>query len=204
MGVPALARVIESSRDSGVIDRVVVSTDSAEVAEIARSFGAEVHDRTSDLADDFSGLLDVVQQILRTIHLGEPLPQAIACVLPTAVLMSPGDLENGVNLVRTGEAAFVVSVGRFNYPVQRALRIRKDSTVEMVAPEHYRSRSQDLEPLFHDAGQMYVGTIDEWMKRQSMFDFPTHPLMIDDWRVQDIDNESDWERAELIWRVMNS
>lgn len=202
-GVPALGRVIRLVKESEGFERVVVSTESAEIARVAHEYGAEVLERKPSLADDHVGLLDVVQGILGDLLEDGIEPDVVGCVLPTAVLMSPMDLAQGLDLVKRGEAVFVSTVGRFPYPIQRALRLNADSTLEMVWPENYQVRSQDLEISYHDAGQAYLGTFEEWSKRTTMFDHPIKGLEIEDWRVQDIDVEPDWIRAEMIWHLMN-
>lgn len=202
--VPALGRVVEAIKSTGMFDTILVSTDSEKIKSVARSFGAEVIMRDPKLANDIVGLLEVVQADLESIELIVGSADLLACVLPTALLMSPVDLESATRFVSDGISPFVVSVGRFRYPIQRAIRIMDDSQIEMVWPENYSRRSQDLEDLHHDAGQFYVGTVEAWRTRQTMFDLPATAIVIDDWRVQDIDIAADWTRTEKLWRVLES
>jgi CMP-N-acetylneuraminic acid synthetase len=158
--------------------------------------------RDPRLADDHTDILTLVKSDLPRIRESEPSVQTIACILPTALLMSSGDLRAAVDRVRSGGAKFVVSIGRFHYPIQRALRQTHDGRVEMVDPSSYLSRSQDLEPRFHDAGQFYVGTPGSWEQRATVFDSPLFAQQIDDHRVCDVDVEEDWQRAELLWSLL--
>jgi pseudaminic acid cytidylyltransferase len=201
-GKPALCWVFDAIRAAGTFDRILVSTDGDEIGNVAAREGVEVLVRDPALADDHTGLLDVVQSEIGGLGNSVVMSTVVACVLPTAVLISAADLEEAVNSVKSGQHQFVVSVGRFSYPVQRALRLDVNSALEMVWPDNYSKRSQDLEPLFHDAGQMYVGTVQAWMARPTIFSAPVSGLLVDDWRVQDIDIESDWIHAERIWRAM--
>ena len=153
------------------------------------------------MAGDHVGLLEVVKAQSSVIE-SSSHEDVLACVLPTAVLMSAEHLAEAVRAVLTKKDCFVLSIGRFRYPIQRALRLDGDDRVSMFAPENYSTRSQDLEPAFHDAGQFYVGTVEAWQSRETIFDSPARGLVIDDWRVQDIDDERDWEHAENLWRLI--
>lgn len=202
-GVPALGRVVDCIRSTGVFSKVLVSTDSEVIGRVAIEYGAAVVERNPTLADDQTSLLDVVKSHLPSLEIDQQ-GVILACVLPTALLMSRDDLAEACQMVIGGKSQFVVSVGRFSYPIQRALRYRSDKTIEMFWPENYSARSQDFELAFHDAGQFYVGSVDSWQTRTTMFDAPTSGLLIDDLRVQDIDVEDDWHNAERLWRVLGS
>lgn len=203
-GVPALGRVIEVASSTNLFDRVVVSTDNTEIAEVARRYGASVIRRDPSRADDHTGLLEVVQVDLSALTMADVSPDLVACILPTAVLMSQEDLASAVELVTPDVSPFVVAVGRFSYPIQRALRLNEGAEVEMIWPKNYAMRSQDLEPCFHDAGQFYVGTLDAWRCRRTMFSAPATAKLIDDRRVMDIDVEDDWQRAEQLWQLLQT
>lgn len=204
VGVPVLGRTIKIVEDTGVFDRILVSTDDARIASVAEQFGAEVVERPAQLADDHTGLLGVVQGELNQTAYPNAEDDVVACVLPTAVLMAADNLRTAVSRVQELTSSFVVSVGRFSYPIQRALRVLESGEIEMAWPENYFARSQDLEPMFHDAGQFYVGSTAEWLRRKTMFETPTFGLTVNDNRVMDIDTESDWVRAEEMWSVLNS
>jgi pseudaminic acid cytidylyltransferase len=203
-GIPALGRVIQIASSTNLFDHVIVSTDSEEIAEVARRFGAHLIDRDPMHADDHTGLLEVVQADLPPMANTGIDPHVVACILPTAVLMSQEDLAAAVKTVMTDTSPFVVAVGRFSYPIQRALRMSERAEIEMIWPENYAMRSQDLEPCFHDAGQFYVGTADAWGRRRTMFATPTTARLIDDRRVMDIDVEEDWLRAEQLWHLLQA
>lgn len=142
---------------------------------------------------DFPVIMDLIPDI-----------SVLSCVLPTALLMSEHDLLKAIELVSNSPQSFVVSIGRFAYPIQRALRRNLIGTISMVAPEYYWNRSQDLEQHFHDAAQFYVGSPMSWSARRTMFDPPPQSQLIDDWRVCDIDVEEDWLTAESRWLLWQS
>lgn len=203
-GVPALGRVIDVIASTGLFDKIVVSTDSQLIRDVATLHSASVIDRSTETSGDLTGLLDVVRGDGELIDQIGGDVELLACILPTALLMDPADLATAVKMVIDGLASFVISVGRFRYPIHRALEINEQFQIAMVSPENYLVRSQDLPERHHDAGQFYVGTREAWNERHTMFDQPSTAIVIDDWRVQDIDVEADWTRAEKLWRVLES
>lgn len=200
-GTPALGHVIKIIESVPLQINVIVSTDSEEIAEVARKFGASVIDRDRKLADDNAGILEVIKTDLNIVRKQIPAIDVLACVLPTALLMSSTDLDYAIQRVKCEQSQFVVSVGRFDYPIQRALHKGLDDKVFMSKPENYLVRSQDLEPMFHDAGQFYVGTPEQWDSRATIFDPSPMAKLIESWRVRDIDVEEDWQTAERLWRL---
>lgn len=202
-GVPILGRTIKIVEETGVFQRIIVSTDDSHVASVAKNFGAEVIERPRELADDHTGLLGVVQGQLGQVAGQTSSDHVIACVLPTAVLMAADNLRTAVSRVQNLMSEFVVAIGQFSYPIQRALRVQMSGNVEMAWPENYFARSQDLELMYHDAGQFYVGSTTAWLRRKTMFENPTFGLVVDDNRVMDIDTEMDWVRAEEMWSALN-
>lgn len=203
-GSPALGHVITTIKRMPIETSIVVSTDDSEIAQVAKEYGAIRLPRKLELSDDNTDLLTVIQHDFPVILDLLPDTRVFACVLPTALLMWENDLCQAIKLVSESPKTFVVSVGRFAYPIQRALQRDNFGNVSMVAPENYGKRSQDLEPRFHDAGQFYVGSPQSWSARRTMFDPPPNSQLIDEWRVCDIDVEDDWLAAEARWRFRTS
>lgn len=206
-GMPALCRVISLIEASGVVGRILVSTDDDEIAKVGNGCGAEVMSRPPQLSDDKTGLLAVVRHVIED-HLIDQSDitgdMTVICVLPTALLMSPADLRSAVERSERAEGQMVVAVGRFDYPIQRALRGIGDNNVEMIWPEHQATRTQDLEESFHDAGQFYVASANVWMQRASVLSPGVLAQNVESWRVKDIDVEEDWRHAELLWKAFGS
>lgn len=203
-GVPLIARTIEILREANVFDRIIVSTDDDEIMIIARQSGAETpFRRPAELSDDFTPTMPVISHaILAMEDLGFRY-DTICCAYPAAVLSLPEDYRRAVNILRQSRADYVVTTTTFAYPIQRALRVNGEG-FEMFHPEHRSTRSQDLEPAFHDAGQFYVGTRDAWTEQRPLFSTRSRMLVLPRQRVQDIDTPEDWKIAEMIWRSQNS
>lgn len=198
-----IAHSIEAAIKSGCFDRIVVSTDDKEIAEVALNFGAEVpFIRPNNIADDFTPTLDVLEHAL--IKLGSLDTDNICCLYATAPFVSPEQLLSGLNLLNSDDLDYVFSAAPFVFPIQRAFFITDESRVKMLQPEHFNTRSQDLPEAYHDAGQFYWGKCASFKAKKTFFTERSRPLILPISRVQDIDNPEDWEKAELMYKLLQS
>lgn len=204
LGVPLLARTIAALQSVSLFDRIVVSTDDGEVAEVATAAGAEVPFRRSpDLADDRTPTIPVVADAI--CRLGrEAVGSEVCCVYPTAVLLRGARLFEALDLLALPETDYVVPIAPFPAPVQRALRLDEGGSCGMIWPENLMVRSQDLEPAFHDAGQFYWGTTEAWLAGRPMFGRRTRAIVLEPAAVQDIDTENDWSVAEQKYHLLDA
>jgi pseudaminic acid cytidylyltransferase len=203
LGVPMLTRTVELLRTSGAFAQIVVSTDDDEIAGIAREAGALVpFRRPPELANDLTATLPVIAHAIREMDALGPSAAWVCCVYPAAVLSLPEDYQRAHELLAGSDADFVFTATSFGFPVQRALRRTPDGRCEMFQPEHRLTRSQDLEPAWHDAGQFYFGTRAAWLEGRPFFGRGSIMLELPRWRVQDIDTAEDWERAEMIFQLL--
>lgn len=202
-GKPMIAWSIEAAKASGLFDHVIVSTDDAEIADIARVWGAEVpFVRAIELSDDYAGTTEVITHATRwSISQGWPV-SAVCCIYATAPFVQVGDLKRGLELLESGSWAYAFSATDFAAPIFRAFKQVAEGGVEMFFPEHFATRSQDLPIALHDAGQFYWGRPSAWVEGRRIFDRHSVPVIIPRWRVQDIDNQDDWMRAELIYNQL--
>lgn len=202
-GKPILHWAIDTAQEAGVFDAVMVSTDDPEIAASAQAAGAELPFlRSAATADDHATLLDVLSEVVAAYEQRGERFDAVCCILPTAVLMTADRLREGWAMLSTGEYDSVFPVVRFPAPIQRALRRDEAGVIAMFQPEHYRSRSQDLEPAYHDAGQFYWMSSQACLERRPTFEGRAGSLVIDEAEAQDIDTETDWRIAELKHRLM--
>ncbi len=204
-GKPMIAWSIEAAKESGCFNRVVVSTDDEEIAEVARAWGAWVpFMRPHELSDDYTGTLPVIRNAVDWINQNDSQVKYACCLYATAPFVSPEDLQRGYSLLKEESASFAFSVTNYAFPIQRAIRITESGRVAMFNPEHFNSRSQDLEEAWHDAGQFYWGTKEAWLEEQTLFNERAVPVKLPRHRVQDIDTHEDWVRAEWMFRAMKS
>lgn len=203
-GVPIIVRSIKAALESKCFDRIVVSTDDPEIAELSQAYGAETpFMRPPDLADDFTGTIPVIADAITWLqHNGEE-PTEVCCIYPAAPFLLPSDLKLGLDTLLSSGADYTFSVTTYSSPIQRAIRINRDMRVEMLQPENFYLRTQDLERIWHDAGQFYWGKSGAWLSEKPLFTSDSAPVPLPRHRVQDIDTEDDWTRAELMFWALN-
>lgn len=199
-GKPIIARSISAAQQSGCFDKIIVSTDAPEIAEVARAFGAETPFlRPEELSCDHTATLPVIQHAIRSLP-GAP-PAEVCCIYATAPFLAPADIRDCRKILETTDAAYVFPVAEFPAPIQRAIRLTPEGTMAMFHPEHGLTRSQDLESAYHDAGQFYWGRTETWLSGRPIFDEKSRPFPIPRHRVQDIDTPEDWDMAEWMFRA---
>lgn len=202
-GRPIIAYSIHAALESGVFDRIIVSTDDEEIAAVARNAGADIPFlRPAALADDHTGTNAVVKHALTWFadH-GEVFDQA-CCIYATAPFVQARYLREGLATLETSGKSYAFSVTSFPFPIQRAIRINSDGAVEAMYPEHVTSRSQDLEEAYHDAGQFYWGRAEAFLNDVVTFSAAAVPVILPRYLVQDIDTLEDWHRAELMFKAL--
>lgn len=201
-GKPILAYSIEAALAAGIFDTVMVSTDDEEIAEVARQYGAEVpFYRSEKTANDFATTNDVLLEVLEEYEKRGERFELACCIYPTAPFVTAQKLKTAVEQLTESDADTLIPVVSFSYPPQRAM-IVKEGRLVFEYPQYLDSRSQDLEPHYHDVGQFYVFRTAAFEKNRKLMLGNILPMVIPEMEVQDIDNESDWKIAEIKYRAM--
>jgi N-acylneuraminate cytidylyltransferase len=203
LGVPIIRYSICAAAEAGCFDEVMVSTDDAEIADVARAAGAAVpFFRSARASDDHATTADALVEVLaeyaargRQFDLG-------CCLYPTAPFVTGEALRAGARLLAEDpDLQTVVPVVRFGYPIQRSFRI-ENNRLQLMWPEHVSTRSQDLPPAYHDVGQFYWFRVAEFLRTRRLFAERTAPIVLPEWAAQDIDTEDDWVLAETKYEVL--
>ena len=202
-GKPIIAWSIEAAQKADCFERIVVSTDDEEIAALSRKWGAEVpFMRPPELSDDMTGTTPVVAHAIEIMESRDGPFDAACCIYATAPFVRIQDIAKGKELIRNGWA-FSFPATDFPAPIFRSFRVLTNGGVEMFFPEHFTSRSQDLETAYHDAGQFYWGTTLAWKSNQPLFGARSAAIRVPRRIVQDIDTEEDWLIAEQLFRVQS-
>ena len=203
-GKPIIAYSIEAALGSGMFEEVMVSTDDEEIADIAKKCGASVpFMRSEATANDYATTADVLGEVIaRYKEMGKTFDYA-ACIYPTAPFITGEKLKSALDDLVASGADCIMPVVKYSYPPQRSLVINNGS-LEYKWPEHMNTRSQDLEPFYHDCGQFYVFKVDNFLKTKQVISGVVRPIELPESEVQDIDEQSDWEIAELKYKLMNN
>ena len=203
-GLPMIAWSIRAVQASACFDRIIVSTDDDEIADVAKAYGAEVpFVRPAALSDDHTGTIPVVAHAIAWHNTHADKVSDACCIYATAPFVQPSDIAQGYEVLQNSGADYAFSVTSYAFPIQRAIRITPNQRVAMLQPEHFNTRSQDLVEAWHDAGQFYWGHAQAWLTQQPLFTEVAAPVPIPRFRVQDIDTPEDWERAEWMHKSMN-
>lgn len=201
-GKPILAYSIEAALAAGIFDTVMVSTDDEEIAETAKRYGAEVpFYRSEKTANDFATTNDVLLEVLEEYEKRGERFELACCIYPTAPFVTAQKLKNAVEQLTASDADTLIPVVPFSYPPQRAMLVREGRLV-FEYPQYLDSRSQDLEPHYHDVGQFYVFRTAAFRKNRKLMLGNILPMVVPELEVQDIDNESDWKIAEIKYQAM--
>jgi len=201
-GKPIIAYSIECALHSSLFERVIVSTDDEEISRVARDFGAEVpFVRPEELSNDHAGTTEVVAHAINWLQGRGAHLSAVCCMYATAPFIRQEDVKQALAMLERGNWQYVFPAATFSAPVFRSFQKNAGGGLEMLFPEHFTTRSQDLPEVLHDAGQFYWGRPRAWLEDLRIFDATSTVLPIPRFRVQDIDTLEDWERAEEMWRV---
>ena len=203
-GKPMIAWSVTAAQESGCFDRIIVSTDDAEIAEVAKAAGAEVpFMRPAELSDDHTGTIPVIGHAIEWMRDQAGFNATQVCALyATAPFVQAEDLQRGWQALYTTGMDYAFAVTSYAFPIQRAIRLTPEGGVEMFDPSQFAKRSQDLEDAYHDAGQFYWGKASAWLAGAPIFTHAAVPVMLPRHRVQDIDTMEDWARAEWLFKAM--
>ncbi|MCU0868891.1 MAG: pseudaminic acid cytidylyltransferase [Burkholderiales bacterium] len=203
-GVPMIQRTVGLARDSGVFDRIVVSTDDQDVASLAREAGASTpFVRPPELSDDRTPIDAVVRHAITELRAEGASPDIVCCLYATAVLLTPADLRRGRDMLFTSGRSFAIGVCAYAHPVQRALWVDQDGAITMREPEHRGTRTQDLRAAYHDAGQFCWGQAAAFMAGTPTLSTASVAVVLPRERVVDIDTPEDWVVAEALHRALH-
>lgn len=199
-GRPMIAWSIQAALDSQTFDHVIVTTDDPDIADIARSQGAEVpFMRPAELSDDYAHTVTVIAHAIEQADALWGTQELICCLYATAPFVQATDIAAARDMLDTTGADYAFPVTSFPFPIQRGVKLRKDGRMEMFKPEHALTRSQDLEEAYHDVGQFYWGRRAAWLAGKTLVGPDAAALVIPRHRAQDIDTPEDWDRAERLF-----
>ncbi|MEQ9230748.1 MAG: pseudaminic acid cytidylyltransferase [Cyclobacteriaceae bacterium] len=202
LGKPIIAYSIEAAIQSNLFDEVMVSTDDEKIGEVAQSYGAEVpFIRSNETANDFATTYDVLNEVLEEYHKKGIMWDQGCCIYSTAPFTTPAALKEGLDVLMNLGFDSVFPIVPFDYPIWRGL-VKEDGRIKMKWEEHLNSRSQDLEPVYHDAGQWYWFQTKKLLEQKKLFSGNSGYIELNATRAHDIDTEEDWKIAELKYNAL--
>lgn len=204
-GKPIIAYAIQAAIASNIFDEVMVSTDSEEIAKIARDYGAVVpFMRSEKNADDYATTEDVIMEVVNQYKERGKAYAYVCCLYPTTPFITSSILKEAVKIMVQENPAVVMPVVQFSYPPQRCFVIDENGYARFKYPEYAQTRSQDLEKQYHDAGQFYVYHVEKLFAHNGIIEDDFKPIILPEMCVQDIDTLDDWKMAEMKYRLIHS
>jgi len=201
-GKPLIAYSIKAALDSKLFEKVIVSTDDETIAEIAQQYGAEIpFIRPKELSDDYTGTVDVVNHAIAYLESQGERYEYVCTIYATAPFLQKKYLIEGYEKLKNSDAINAFSATSMPFPIQRTFKVNDNGRCEMFTPEHYMSRSQDLEEAYQDAGQFYWTKVGK-KSNEIMFGSDSIPIILPRYLVQDIDTLEDWKRAEYMYEAL--
>ena len=199
-GQPMIIYPILAMQESGIFDRIIVSTDSLSIAEVARSVGAEVPFlRPSELADSTSSTIDVVRHALNEI--GADVDSRVCCVYATNPFLTKELISFGFELLLESSGFdYVTPVVKYGFPIQRSLSLQ-NGCLTMTHPEYMYAHSQTLVGSYHETAQFWWAFAKTWLSRIGMQE-RVRGIVVPEWCQQDIDTEDDWIGAEMKYQLL--
>ncbi len=204
LGKPIISYSIDKAINSKLFDSIIVSTDDDEIAEISAKYGASIPFRRPDyLSDDYSTTLDVIKHAIEWSENRSGNIEFVCCLYPTAPFVEIRDLINAYEIIKNNQqSSLLISAVKYSYPIQRSFTISTNGLTKLYFEDYLKSRSQDLEAFYHDAGQFYLASKSTWKSIDNLIENAI-PFLLPGWRVQDIDTLDDWKRAETMYKVLN-
>lgn len=203
-GKPIIIWCIEQAKKSKCFDKVIISTDDPKIASIAKNMGADVpFRRPKFLSDDHTDTVPVISHAIKWSIKYYKKPSYVCCLYPTAVFVKSSDLKNGLKILKKTNSFYTFSATNYAHPIQRSFQINANKKLAMLFPKHYKSRSQDLDKAFHDAGQFYWAATDTWLENKPIISKNSTPLCIPRYRAMDIDTIEDWLISEQMFKAIH-
>jgi N-acylneuraminate cytidylyltransferase len=198
-GRPLIAWPIRAALDSQLFDKVLVSTEDAEIAAVGVECGAKILPRPAELADDFSTTSDVLEHALKTLAAEGRAIDLCCCLYGTSYAVTPAMLREAFQHLAEERVELVMAAKRYPHPIERALVIGQDGLAVYRQPEFVPARTQDLPVSYHDTGLFYLFRAAAFLAHGSnMVPLARHMVEIPPLAFVDIDDPADWAVAERL------
>ncbi len=202
-GKPMIAYAINNAKKSNCFNKIIVSTDDKEIIKVSKKYGAEVlFVRPKKLSNDHTPLAPVIKHTIDEIKKFDIKPNLICVLTATSPLLNYKHLIKSKKIFQKNTCKFLVSVNKYDYPIQRALVVGKNGTMRMHDPKKINARSQDLKETFHDAGQFYWGKPINFTSNAKILSNNTKAYLINNLESIDIDTKDDWDKAKTLYKTL--
>lgn len=198
-GKPLISYTIENLIKSKIFDLIIVSTDSNKIIKISKKAGAKIFfKRPKNLANDFVGTFEVINHTINFIKKKNINPKYVCCVYPTSIMLNPRDIRDSFNKINKKKSDFVFSVADYGHPPQRGFKLFKNK-INVINKNFFKTRTQDLDKIYHDAGQFYWGKTNSWLKNKPLFSKNSLGFVLPRQRAIDVDDKEDMDLLKKVF-----
>ena len=169
LGKPIIAYTIEAALQTSIFDRVVVSTEDVEIAEVALRFGAQVSMRPVSLATDASTVAEVCSDLLEREKVDGRVYDVLCCLYATAPLRTSKDIINTLRLLEDDKCDSAMAVTKFSHYPHQALKLVKSGFLKPMWPEYISCRGEKIGQLLVGNGSTYAVTIEAFKRCKSFY-----------------------------------
>ncbi len=204
LGMPIISYPIKEALKSNLFCKVIVSTDSKEISEIAKRYGAEVpFIRPANLSDDFTATSPVINHAIGYLESKGLDFEYVCCIYPCTPFVKANDLKKVFDELTKKSASYAYPVIKYSHPIQRAISLTTELEPKVFDAKSILKRTQDLTDYYHDAGQFYWARKVSWRKESLMQNASGIAIPFPEWKFIDIDTTDDWSKAELLGQSLN-
>ena len=204
-GTPILAYSINNALNCGIFSQIILSSDDTEILEYALKYNITPLRRPPHLSHDTASTRSVILHAIEFLESTNACKEEslICCLYATAPLLDPTTLKKAFLQAKdNAKNRYCLSAVEYDYSPFRSFRIAQDKNI-MLFEEYFNKRSQDLQKIYHDAGQFYFATARVWKERENLFE-GSYSIILPRSQVQDIDTLEDWELAELKYKMLHN
>ena len=204
LGQPIISYSIKTAKKSKIFDKIIVSTDSNIIGNIARKYGADfLFKRPKKLSGDKVSTGKVILHAIKWLSKNIKKPRLICCIYPTAPLMNHDDLIKSFKKIKSKKWNYIFSATKNHFPIERSFYFNKKNQLNLINKNNFFKKSQSFKPTYRDAGQFYWGTYNAWINKSVIFEKNSSIYLLPNLRTQDIDNIEDWKIAEKLYKIKN-
>ena len=199
-GKPMIHHTIQILKKTEIFDKIIVTTDSPKIQKISKKAGAKIYfTRPKNLSNDHVGTFEVINHSINFLRdKNGKYPKYVCCVYPFSILLKKEDLLLSYKKIKTNSWDFVISVTTFGHPPQRGFYLN-NGKISMIDKKNYKTRTQDLKKIYHDAGQFYWGKVNSWLKEKFIFSKKSFGFLLPRYRAIDLDDQEDLEMLKKIF-----
>lgn len=184
------------AKKSKLFDKIILTSDSDKILKLGKKIGFDILvKRPKKYSSDFIGTAPVIKHAIQLLKKKINFDN-VCCIYPCNPFIQVKDLKRSILKIKKNENNFIYLITNYSHPIERAFNINKSQKLDYINKNFAKKRTQDFKTKYFDTGQFYFASKKVWLNLKKA---KKTGLKIPNWRVVDIDNKSDWKRAEILY-----